>query len=76
MIGTVWLCVEACSLVSACPGVTVVLAQRLRLLPRPRSPWYSGPGHVGWAQQTPGAWVFPFAGLTWTFWCLWLASMQ
>lgn len=51
----------------------VVLAQhfhRLRLISRPRSPWYGGSGHVGWPQQPPGAWVFCFAILTWTFWCL------
>jgi hypothetical protein len=28
---------------------------------------------MGWAQQPPGAWVFSFAILTWTFWCLWSA---
>lgn len=60
-------------MVSACPGVTVVLAHRLRLFSRSRCLWYSGPGHMGWAQQPLDAWVFSFAILTWTFWCLWSA---
>lgn len=60
-------------MLSACPGVTMALSQRLRLFSRLRSLWYSSPGHMGWARQPPGAWVSSFAVLTWTFWCLWSA---